>query len=295
MGGVALGALSGVGFGLFQAVVRQVNAAIDAYRVTFGLVAVGTLLLGAIALLTEDVWLVARAPAGALLAFAAAGLVHFLLGWTFLGLSQQRIGATRTGALIATMPLFGTLGAAMAFGEVLGGRALLAVTAVVAGVTAVTLSGRAQRVREGTGSTAGVAFAFATAACWATSPLLIRLGLRGLASPLLGVTVGMAATTVVCGLLVVALGARGEHVDRTVLLGIVVAGTFVGLSIWGYWTAIDLAKVGVVLAVTQLSSPTVALVAPLLSGDPRERSGPWFWTGLALVIAGSVALLLGDT
>lgn len=293
MSGVALGALAGVGFGLFQAVNRRVNAALDVYRATFGLCAVGTVLLGVIALLTEDVGQIPRAPVASLGAFAGAGFLHFFMGWTFLGLSQQRIGAARTGALLGSMPLFGALGAALVLGEVLAASALVAVAVVVAGVVAVATSGRRTPVAGGAGSLTGIAFALATAVCWSTSPLLIRIGLRGLASPLLGVTVGMAATTLVYGVAIAVLSRRPPAVAvRAVLGSVVVAGTFVGLSIWSYWTALDLAQVGVVLAVTQLSAPTVAVASPLLSGDPLERGGPRLWGGIALIVAGSVALLL---
>lgn len=292
MSGVALGALAGIGFGLFQAVHRRVNVTLDVYRATFGLMAVGTVLLGVIAGATQDVGQVLRAPAGALAAFAAAGFLHFFLGWTFLGMSQQRIGAARTGALIGAMPLFGTLGAALVLDEVLTAPTLAAVAVVVAGVAAVTLSGRTS-TRVGVGSAPGVAFALGTAVCWSTSPLLIRVGLRGLESPLLGVTVGMAATTVVYGIAVLLLAQRPLTLAvRGVLGSIVLAGTFVGLSIWAYWVALDLAQVGVVLAVTQLSAPTVAVVSPLVSGDPLSGGGRWLWTGIALILTGSVTLLL---
>lgn len=293
MSGVALAALAGVGFGLFQAVNRRVNAVLDVYRATLLLLAVGSVLLGVIAILTEDIGLVVRAPMGALVAFAAAGFVHFFLGWTFLGMSQQRIGAARTGALLGTIPLFGTFAAAVLLGEVLTLTALAAVLVVVAGVAAVTLGGRPGSARRGRTSLSGVGFALATALCWSTSPLLIRVGLEGLASPLLGVTVGLLATTLVYGLVVAVLPRPADRPDARPVLGpVVMAGTFVGLAIWCYWTALDLAQVGVVLAVTQLSTPTVAIASPLLSGDPTERGGVWLWIGLSLIVAGSVTLLL---
>lgn len=297
MSGVALGALAGVGFGLFQAVNRRVNATVDVYRATFALVAVGTVMLSLIAAVTQDVGQVLRAPAGALAAFAGAGFVHFFLGWTFLGLSQQRIGAPRTGALIGTVPLFGALGAALVLDEVPTASTIGAIAVVVVGVAAVALSGTGPRRTDAPGggirgrAGAGVLFALATALCWSVSPLLIRAGLRGLASPLLGVTVGMVATTVLCG--VVALLARDRDASaRPVLGSMVVSGIFVGLSIWTYSTALDLAEVGIVLAVMQLSAPTVAIAAPLLSNDPNDRGGRWLWIGIGLILVGSVTLLL---
>jgi drug/metabolite transporter (DMT)-like permease len=290
MSGVALGVLAGIGFGLFQAVNRRVNAAVDVYRGTFGLLAVGTVLLGLIALVTEDVGQVLRAPVTALAAFAAAGFVHFFMGWTFLGLSQQRIGAARTGALIGAMPLFGTIAAALVLGEVPTALTVGAIAVVVVGVAAVTLSGSDPRTGGQGGAVAGVLSALATGLCWSLSPLLIRAGLVGLPSPLLGVTVGMAATAVVCGV-VVAVARDRDAPIRPVLGSVLVAGTFVGLSIWAYWTALDLAQVGVVLAVTQLAAPTVAIASPLLNGDRTER-GRLLWIGIGLIVTGSVILLL---
>jgi drug/metabolite transporter (DMT)-like permease len=299
MSGVALGALAGIGFGLFQAANRRVNAAVDVYRATFGLVAVGTVLLALVAVVTEDVGQVLRAPAGALAAFAAAGFVHFFLGWTFLGLSQQRIGAPRTGALIGTVPLFGALAAALVLGEVPTASTMAAIAIVVAGVAAVTLSGTDLRADgqpqlggRRAGAVTGVLFALATSVCWSVSPLLIRAGLRGLPSPLLGVTLGMVATTVICGVMVVVAARDRAAPVRPVLGSVVAAATFVSLSIWSYSTALDLAQVAVVLAVMQLSAPTVAIVAPLLYDDPNDRGGRSLWIGIGLILVGSVTLLL---
>ena len=53
----------------------------------------------------------------ALAAFAGAGIVHFLLGWTFLNLSQRRIGAARTSPLLTMSPVFALVVAAIAVGQ----------------------------------------------------------------------------------------------------------------------------------------------------------------------------------
>lgn len=295
MSGVVLGALAGVGFGMFQAFHRRVNAVLDVYRATLLLLTIASTMLIAIALLTQDVARVFEAPFGALLAFAGAGFVHFFLGYTFLSLSQQRIGASRTGAMLGTMPLFGALGAALAFGERLPPLALLPVAVVVAGVAAVTLGGRPEGEASHAFSITGFGFGAATALCWSTSPLLIRVGLMGLDSPLLGVAVGMLATTLTYALVV---AARRSPADgpavRSVLRPATIAAAFVGFGIWCYWTALDLAEVGIVLAVVQLSTPTVAFASPLVSGDPMERGGTWFWVGIALIVGGSLVLILGN-
>jgi drug/metabolite transporter (DMT)-like permease len=295
--GVVLAAMAGVGFGLFQALNRRVNAAIDVYRGTFAVLAVSTSLLVLISLITDDLGSLTGAPPVALGAFAAAGLVHFFLGWTFLGLAQQRLGAARTGALLGSVPLVGALLAAVVLGEALTLRTLGALLVVVCGVVAISLRPRARGVdqqRSSTVSLPGLGFALATATCWSVSPLLIRGGLDLFPAPLLGVTVGIATTTVAYGIAVASSRRATDGPLGRPLLGLIaLAGTLVGLAIWWQWTAFELAPIAVALAVMQLSAPVVALVSPLLSSDPLERGGVLLWVGLALVLTGALTFLLG--
>ena len=115
MSGIALAITAGVGFGLFQAVNRRANSGIDAYRATFGLLFIGTIALALFAGITQDVGELWAAPISSLFFFAGAGIVHFYFGWTFLSLSQQQVGAARTGATAAATPLVGSLLAACNF------------------------------------------------------------------------------------------------------------------------------------------------------------------------------------
>jgi drug/metabolite transporter (DMT)-like permease len=70
--------------------------------------------------------------------FGLAGFVHFLLGWTFLTLSQKRVGAARTGALIGATPLFAFAVGLVFFGETLSVPVLIGITLVIGGVYLVS-------------------------------------------------------------------------------------------------------------------------------------------------------------
>jgi drug/metabolite transporter (DMT)-like permease len=110
----------------------------DAYRATFILISVSALLLTAASLATEDLSLLRAAPPSGLLYFALAGFIHFFVGWTLVSVSQKRVGAARTGALLGSTPLFATVLAALILGEFLRPPALMGVVLVVAGVYLVS-------------------------------------------------------------------------------------------------------------------------------------------------------------
>ena len=119
---------SGVGFGLFQSLNRRALVDIeDPYVSTFINLVIATLALLGVALATEDVGRLLDAGAWPLIAFAAAGIMHFLLGWTFLNLSQRRIGAARTSPLLTMTPVFALAVAAIAVGQLPGLGALAAI------------------------------------------------------------------------------------------------------------------------------------------------------------------------
>jgi drug/metabolite transporter (DMT)-like permease len=307
---------SGVGFGLFQSLNRRALAGMDVALSTFIQLFVSAIVLAIVSLLTEDVGLLASAPVGALVAFGLVGLIHFFVGWTLLNLAQKLIGAARTGPLLATTPLFGAVLAAIWLQEVPGLVTVAGMTLTVTGV--LVLSTEREAVVElpappeddeapaadrapsskatvtRTRRRAGVLAALGTAFCWALSPIFIREGLEGLPSPLLGVTVSMVASAVVYG---VVLGARrrrlGDRIDSRTALGFkVVAGLLVGLSTWMRWIALDLTTVAVVLSINSISVPTVLLLAPLVVGRHHERVTPRLWLGAALVVAGSLVLIL---
>ena len=114
MTGALWAALSGMGFGVFQAFNRRAGRSFNAYTATFLLMLTSSIILATASLFTEDLEMLRQAPFIAYVNFALAGFFHFVLGWTLISISQNKVGAARTGALMGATPLFATAIAAIA-------------------------------------------------------------------------------------------------------------------------------------------------------------------------------------
>jgi DME family drug/metabolite transporter len=294
MTGVALAAVAGIGFGLFQSVNRAALRGMDAYASTFLQVLVSAAILVAVSLAVGDPGRLAATPASAWWRFAAAGLVHFSVGWTLLNLSQQRLGAARTSPLLATVPLFGVVIAAVALQEVPSALELGGVGLMVGGVYAIEVDRAGGWRNVGAAAWAASLFGLGTALCWAVSPILIRQGLRDLPSPLLGVTIGLVAATLAYGLALPLRGRQGLRFTREALAWKLAAGGLVAVSTWARWSSVALVPVAVVLALGLLSVPTVLAAAPALVGRQAERVTVPVLAGSALIVAGALVIGAGS-
>ena len=286
-------AVAGVGFGTFQAVNRRaVGGITDAYLSTFLQLVVALTVLVFLTLGTDGFGVLGDATAAGIAYFVGAGVVHFAAGWTFLNFSQMRIGAARSSPLFSTSPLWGVFIAGVWLHEVPDAVGWAGMALVVTGSLVVTLdrvSGEGWSV-----SWRDLVPGLATAFAWAVSPVLVKKGLDGLSSPLVGVTIGMVASVL---LYAVALSLRsgGESVrslspESLSLKG--AAGVLLGFSVWARWEALDFTTVAVVLSVGLLSVPTVLLLAPTIAGRHLERVTRVIWGGSALVVGGSLLLVL---
>jgi len=122
-------------------------------------------------------------------------------------------------------------------------------------------------------------------------------GLDELDSPLLGVTIGMVFSVVAFALVQTAApGERRSALDlpREGVALKLISGVLVALSIWGRWLALDVADVGVVLALNLLAVPTVLLLAPVIAGRHVEHVDARIWLGAGLVVAGTLILIAVD-
>jgi DME family drug/metabolite transporter len=148
----------------------------------------------------------------------------------------------------------------------------------------------------------GYAFGVLTAMCWATSPILIRKGLKGLPSPTWGVTVGMAAATAMLVAWVVIRRppglrpstSRGQRRSLgTPLTLLLICGVVSALGSIGRTVAIDLAPVVVVLPLVQTASLFTVILAPLLLGRHVEHVPPRLLFGAILMVVGSSLVIVG--
>jgi drug/metabolite transporter (DMT)-like permease len=138
MSGVMWGIVAALGFGFFQSFNRRAQRGIDAFLGTFILLVVSVVVLVAASLLTEDLSQLQGVPLKAFVSFGLAGFVHFFLGWTFISISQNLVGASRTGALIGATPLFAFAIGLLVFGEVLSLPVIAGIVLIIAGVYLVS-------------------------------------------------------------------------------------------------------------------------------------------------------------
>jgi drug/metabolite transporter (DMT)-like permease len=285
--GALWAAASGVGFGLFQAMNRRAGFR-DPYVATFAQLVMALVFLLVVCVAFEDLGRLGDATAWSLVAFALAGVVHFMVGSTLLNVSQARVGAARTAPLLTTTPLFGLVIAAVTLGEIPSAVALVGIAIVVAG--AFVLS----RGDEAALRPSDAVWGLATALTWAISPILIVEGLEGLDAPLLGVTVGMVAAVLGYAVLlaVLRISVRPGDIASTGLGWQMAPGVLVAAALWWRYLALGLTSVGVVLTLTMLSVPVVLFLAPLISGRQLERVDLRIWTGALLVVGGAIVLIL---
>jgi drug/metabolite transporter (DMT)-like permease len=284
--GALWAAASGIGFGLFQSLNRRALRDIDdAFVSTFLQLTIAAVVLSLACVATGDAAALADAPLGSVAAFAASGLIHFLLGWTFLNLSQKRIGAAGTAPLLTFSPLFGLPVAALAVGDLPSAPALAAIVPMVAGAWLVA-GGRGGQVRMG-----DAVFGLGCALMWAISPVFAVEGFDGIRSPLLGVALGMVAAALAYAVAMAGRGLALRAIARRALGVKLAAALFVAFATWWRWIALDDASVGVVLALGLLSVPVVLFLAPVLVGTHLERVTGRVWAGSALVVGGALTLI----
>jgi drug/metabolite transporter, DME family len=146
----------------------------------------------------------------------------------------------------------------------------------------------------------GYLYGVATAACWATSPILIRKGLVGLPSPLWGVAIGLAVAALGFALWLWVKPTQpsrpGRGVDRLILVAIgfqILAGLASGLGSVARTIAIDVSPVVVVVPLVQTSSLWTIVFAWFLLGSHVERVTPKLVFGAVLVVAGAALVIVG--
>lgn len=289
MSGVLWATASGIGFGLFQSLNRRALRGIDdPYVSTFLQLSVATAILVVASLVSEDLSRLGDASTEAIALFAVAGVIHFVLGWLLLNMSQMRIGASRTAPLITLTPLFGVVLAAVTLGELPSLAVLGVIVPIMIGAWLLASGGSGDmRIERDS------VFAFGTAFMWALSAVMTVEALEGLDSPLLGVTLGLLAATATLGGALAARGSLGalRTIARNTLALKLFAAVFVAFATWFRLLALGETDVAVVLATNLVGVPITLVLAPIIVGRHLEQADARVWLGGLLIIAGILALI----
>ena len=288
MSGALWALVAAIGFAFLQVSNRKTNQLLDAYRTAFGfLVAVEVVLLARI-VLVGDLGLLFSAPLSAVVIFGGATLFHFVGGWTLLALSQQTIGVARTGALVSSAPIIGTLVAAAALDEPLTVAIVGGVLLAVVGVALISLSGRVAGSEEWRRPW----FALAVAMIWGSTPLLIRRGLERFDHPVEGLALGLASSVVVYALLLLATGRWRGPVPGRAIRWMMFGGLCGATAVSAQWLSFDLTTIAIAITIQQLSVVFVIALVPIMFRQPFERMNPRFFGGAVLVLMGAIIVLL---
>ena len=141
MSGIIWAILSAISFGLFQTISRKAGIHVNVYYHTFFLMTISTFFMVLSTIVLEDIkHLILLLTWQGIFYFAVAGIIHFVLGWTLLTVSQNRIGASRTSALVGTAPLFASFIGYLLFKEILSFLTILGIILVVSGIYLITYS-----------------------------------------------------------------------------------------------------------------------------------------------------------
>ncbi len=142
-----------------------------------------------------------------------------------------------------------------------------------------------------------------TALCYASSPVLVRFGLREGSSPLLAVAVGLFVATVVYFFLFLLPGVvqRNGALTRAEtphpgsrrwaspgVLFQLLAAVSIGLGTWFRYVAVDLSPLALVATLGRVNILVVLLLTPFLLRGRRHRLTPATWFGAGLIILGTI-------
>ena len=127
-------------FSLSHLTIRQSVQKVGVRTSTGIMLISGTILTTLTALIFQGTEPLASATTAGILFFAAAGFIHFFLGWIFINMASLRIGATRVSGMTSVTPLFATLIAFLTLNQTVNITILGGILLITIGIYAITTS-----------------------------------------------------------------------------------------------------------------------------------------------------------
>jgi len=140
---------------------------------------------------------------GGMWALVGAGVIHFILGRMLGYIGIRLIGANQSVPISTSTVLMAVLLAVLLLGEPMTFTLALAILFISGGVVLIgtTRESKVEAAAVPAGSMLkGVLVSLAAALCWGITPVLIKIGLRDIDSPLLGAFISYASSSVLIGI-----------------------------------------------------------------------------------------------
>lgn len=205
--GVIFSLLSAASFGFNNVATRRTVLAASAVIAVYSSALIGLPFFLVASVISGEIWQAGRVPAAGYFWLAASGIVHFILGRYCNYRSIAAIGSNRSQPIQASNLVFTVAISLLLLGErpqmhTLAGTALIILGPLVslrrAKPAAVSVGGPAARPRATDGPPVrlfeGYLFGVLAAACYGSSPALVKLGLSEVSLPVWGATVSVAAS-----------------------------------------------------------------------------------------------------
>ncbi len=168
-------------------------------------------------------------------ALAGAGVIHFILG-RILGYTGIRlIGANRAVPIFSSSILIAALWGIFLLGEPPTLSLAVAIILIIGGIILIGTTGNKETGKPGMprGSLVkGVLLSLIAALCWGTTPVLVKIGLREISSPLLATFISYVAASIVIGLTLFypANAEKLKRLNRSSLIPIIIAAIAVSVA-----------------------------------------------------------------
>lgn len=228
--------------------------------------------------------------------FIVAGLVSMMTGRMFYYGGIKRVGAARAEPLKSSMPLFATIFAIAALGEVVVPLQFFGILLIVAGIAVVSWEGARHEASLGAGvDRTGMAYPLIAAVLFGLEPIAAVVGFSEGTPILVGAAIKSTAAAVV---LTVYLGTRGnlpdlETVKTHDFRWYLAAGIASVLFMLAYYAGLSVSRVAVVVPIMQTSPLVVSVVSALFLGRIERVSSPIVVGSAIVVVGGGLVTIFG--
>ena len=228
---------------------------------------------------------------------AAAGVLHFIAGRQLAYIGIRLLGANRSNPVVTSNILVAALLGILFLGEPFTMYLTLALALILGGIILIGRTGNTHREKQDINRDSIVRGLLATlgaALCWGVSPVLVKMGLQEVNSPVVATFISYTASSVIAAFLLLNQTNRQKllRLDRNSLFPIVIAAAFNSAAHLLRYVALVFSPVSLVSPV--LNSASGLLIFPLSYFINRsiEDFDLKIITGAIAVIAGVLLIFL---